>query len=91
MVISAKLNESQGNLDNAKAKLTQLTNLFPERRDAKLYLVDLYLNDNKYLLNSAKSAVQLLQPLSKQNPRDVIVWQKLQQASEILAKKCPRR
>ena len=86
MVISAKLNESQGNLDNAKAKLTQLTNLFPERRDAKLYLVDLYLNDNKYLLNSAKSAVQLLQPLSKQNPRDVIVWQKLQQASEILAK-----
>ena len=86
VVISAKLNESQGNLDNAKAKLTQLTNLFPERRDAKLYLVDLYLDDNKYLLNSAKSAVQLLQPLSKQNPRDVIVWQKLQQASEILAK-----
>ena len=35
---------------------------------------------------SGQKVLALLQPLSKQNPRDVMVWDRLQQASQLLAK-----
>jgi len=75
----------QGNVDVAIAKLQQLASVYPERTDVPRYLSDIYL---KYrpTAESGQKVLALLQPLSKQNPRDVMVWDRLQQASQLLAK-----
>lgn len=85
VIVSARLDEAQGNSQAAIDKLTRLANVMPERRDVKLYLSDSYLN-NKPTADNAATVLRLLQPVSKQFPKDVGVWQRLQQASQVLAK-----
>ena len=85
VVIFSQLAAQQGNVDVAIAKLQQLASVYPERTDVPRYLSDIYL---KYrpTAESGQQVLALLQPLSKQNPRDVMVWDRLQQASQLLAK-----
>lgn len=85
VIVSARLDEAQGNSQAAIDKLTRLANVMPERRDVKLYLSDSYLN-NKPTADNAATVLRLLQPVSKQFPKDIGVWQRLQQASQVLAK-----
>lgn len=84
VIVWAKLEHRQGNSQQAIAKLKNLQEILPERRDIRLYLVDMYLAQHQS--TDAQTVLRLLQPLSRQNPRDVQVWQRLQQASQILAK-----
>ncbi|MFL0426570.1 M48 family metalloprotease [Moraxella sp. 179-F 1C4 NHS] len=85
VVTFSQLAAQQGNADVAIAKLQQLAAVYPERTDVPRYLSDIYL---KYrpTAESGQKVLALLQPLSKQNPRDVMVWGRLQQASQLLAK-----
>ena len=85
VVTFSQLAAQQGNVDVAIAKLQQLAAVYPERTDVPRYLSDIYL---KYrpTAESGQKVLALLQPLSKQNPRDVMVWDRLQQASQLLAK-----
>ena len=85
VVTFSQLAAQQGNVDVAVAKLQQLASVYPERTDVPRYLSDIYL---KYrpTAESGQKVLALLQPLSKQNPRDVMVWDRLQQASQLLAK-----
>ena len=85
VVTFSQLAAQQGNVDVAIAKLQQLASVYPERADVPRYLSDIYL---KYrpTAESGQKVLALLQPLSKQNPRDVMVWDRLQQASQLLAK-----
>lgn len=85
VMIFSQLAAQQGNVDVAIAKLQQLASVYPERTDVPRYLSDIYL---KYrpTAESGQKVLALLQPLSKQNPRDVMVWDRLQQASQLLAK-----
>lgn len=85
VVTFSQLAAQQGNVDVAIAKLQQLTSVYPERTDVPRYLSDIYL---KYrpTAESGQKVLALLQPLSKQNPRDVMLWDRLQQASQLLAK-----
>jgi predicted Zn-dependent protease len=85
VVTFSHLAAQQGNVDVAIAKLQQLASVYPERTDVSRYLSDIYL---KYrpTAESGQKVLALLQPLSKQNPRDVMVWDRLQQASQLLAK-----
>ena len=85
VVIFSQLAAQRGNVDVAIAKLQQLASVYPERTDVPRYLSDIYL---KYrpTAESGQKVLALLQPLSKQNPRDVMVWDRLQQASQLLAK-----
>lgn len=85
VVTFSQLAAQQGNVDMAIAKLQQLAAVYPERTDVPRYLSDIYL---KYrpTAESGQQVLALLQPLSKQNPRDVMVWDRLQQASQLLAK-----
>lgn len=84
VLTSAKLDEKQNKIHIAIEKLQNLANLLPERKDIKLYLADLYLKRQQS--QDAQKVISLLQPLTKQYPRNIFVWQKLQQASEILTK-----
>lgn len=86
VITSANLLEKQGNYDKAIETLQNLVNLLPERKDLKLYLADIYLNNPKNTVYHAKQVIALLQPLSKQFDKNIFIWQKLQQASEILVK-----
>lgn len=85
VVTFSQLAAQQGNVDVAIAKLQQLASVYPERTDVPRYLSDIYL---KYrpTAESGQKVLALLQPLSKQNPRDVMLWDRLQQASQVLAK-----
>ena len=85
VVTFSQLAAQQGNVDVAIAKLQQLASVYPERTDVPRYLSDIYL---KYrpTAESGQQVLALLQPLSKQNPRDVTLWDRLQQASQLLAK-----
>lgn len=85
VVTFSQLAAQQGNVDVAIAKLQQLASVYPERTDVPRYLSDIYL---KYrpTAESGQKVLALLQPLSKQNPRDIMVWDRLQQASQLLAK-----
>lgn len=85
VVTFSQLAAQQGNVDVAIAKLQQLASVYPERTDVPRYLSDIYL---KYrpTAESGQKVLALLQPLSKQNSRDVMVWDRLQQASQLLAK-----
>ncbi|MBW4008952.1 M48 family metalloprotease [Moraxella osloensis] len=85
VVTFSQLAAQQGNVDVAIAKLQQLASVYPERTDVPRYLSDIYL---KYrpTAESGQKVLALLQPLSKQNPRDVTLWDRLQQASQLLAK-----
>ena len=85
VVTFSQLAAQQGNVDMAISKLQQLASVYPERTDVPRYLSDIYL---KYrpTAESGQQVLALLQPLSKQNPRDVMVWDRLQQASQLLAK-----
>ncbi len=85
VVIFSQLAAQQGNVDVAIAKLQQLAAVYPERTDVPRYLSDIYL---KYrpTAESGQQVLALLQPLSKRNPRDVMLWDRLQQASQLLAK-----
>ena len=85
VVTFSQLAAQQGNVDVAIAKLQQLVSVYPERTDVPRYLSDIYL---KYrpTAESGQKVLALLQPLSKQNPRDVMLWDRLQQASQLLAK-----
>ena len=85
VVTFSQLAAQQGNVDVAIAKLQQLASVYPERTDVPRYLSDIYL---KYrpTAESGQQVLALLQPLSKQNPRDVMLWDRLQQASQLLAK-----
>ncbi|ATQ83764.1 peptidase M48, Ste24p [Moraxella osloensis] len=85
VVTFSQLAAQQGNVDVAIAKLQQLASVYPERTDVPRYLSDIYL---KYrpTAESGQKVLALLQPLSKQNPRNVMVWDRLQQASQLLAK-----
>lgn len=85
VVTFSQLAAQQGNVDMAIAKLQQLASVYPERTDVPRYLSDIYL---KYrpTAESGQKVLALLQPLSKQNPRDVMLWDRLQQASQLLAK-----
>ena len=85
VVTFSQLAAQQGNVDVAIAKLQQLASVYPERTDVPRYLSDIYL---KYrpTAESGQKVLALLQPLSKQNPCDVMVWDRLQQASQLLAK-----
>ena len=85
VVTFSQLAAQQGNVDVAVAKLQQLASVYPERTDVPRYLSDIYL---KYrpTAESGQKVLALLQPLSKQNPRDVMLWDRLQQASQLLAK-----
>lgn len=86
VIVSAKLAEKQGHYQQAIQQLTSLVELFPERRDSKLYLVDSYLAIPNQQAENAQKAVQILQPLSYQYPKDIGIWQRLQQANQRLAK-----
>ncbi len=85
VVTFSQLAAQQGNVDVAIAKLQQLASVYPERTDVPRYLSDIYL---KYrpTAESGQQVLALLQPLSKQNPRDIMLWDRLQQASQLLAK-----
>ena len=85
VVTFSHLAAQQGDVDVAIAKLQQLASVYPERTDVPRYLSDIYL---KYrpTAESGQKVLALLQPLSKQNPRDVMLWDRLQQASQLLAK-----
>ena len=85
VVTFSQLAAQQGDVDVAIAKLQQLASVYPERTDVPRYLSDIYL---KYrpTAESGQKVLALLQPLSKQNPRDVMLWDRLQQASQLLAK-----
>lgn len=86
VMVTATLEQRQGKFDQAISRLTQLANVLPERRDIKLLLADIYLTKPTDTLNNAKTVQQLLQPLTRQFPKDINLWQRLEQASEILAK-----
>lgn len=85
VIVYSQIAAQQGSVDLAIAKLQQLASLYPERKDVPLYLTDIYL---KYrpTAESGQKVLTLLQPLSRQNPRDVMIWDRLQQASQLLAK-----
>lgn len=85
VVTFSQLAAQQGDVDVAIAKLQQLAAVYPERTDVPRYLSDIYL---KYqpTAESGQQVLALLQPLSKQNSRDVMLWDRLQQASQLLAK-----
>lgn len=85
VITMAKLNAEQGKTADAITQLTQLANLLPERRDLNLYLADIYLNQPANA-EYAQQVLNRLQPLSRRYPRDIAIWQRLQQASQILAK-----
>lgn len=86
VIVAATLDGRQSNHTQAIDKLTRLANIMPERRDIKLYLADAYLQNPTNAVSNANNVVQLLQPLSRQYPKDIAIWQKLEQASQILAK-----
>lgn len=86
VIVMATLEQRQGNFDSAIIRLTQLVNILPERRDIKLLLADAYLAKPTDTFNNAKIVQQLLQLLSRQYPKDIGIWQRLEQASQILAK-----
>ncbi len=86
VIVAATLEQRQGQFDAAITKLNRLANVFPERRDIKLYLADAFFDKPTDSINNAKQILTLLQPLSKQYPRDIAIWQRLEQASQILAK-----
>lgn len=85
VIIYSRLLVSQGNIDQAITKLTQLATLYPERMDIPLYISDIYL-DHTPTSSKAQAALSLLQPLSKQRPRDVAIWDRLAKAAQQLAK-----
>lgn len=85
VVVYSQLAAQQGNVDMAIAKLQQLASLYPERKDIPIYLSDIYLK-YRSTAESGQKVLALLQPLSRQNPRDVMIWDRLQQASQLLAK-----
>lgn len=85
VITAARLDERQGNITAAIQKLSSLANLLPERRDIALYLADLYLNQ-KTTIAQAQTVLNLLQPFSYQYPRDITIWDRMQQASQVLAK-----
>lgn len=88
VIMAATLQDRQGNTAQAITQLTTLANLLPERRDIKLYLADMYLNQATHdtAASNASQVIALLQPLSRQYPKDLAIWQRLQQASQTLAK-----
>lgn len=85
VVVYSQLAAQQSNVDMAIAKLQQLASLYPERKDIPIYLSDIYLK-YRSTAESGQKVLALLQPLSRQNPRDVMIWDRLQQASQLLAK-----
>lgn len=86
VIVSAQLSERQGNYQQAIQQLTNLSNLLPERRDIQLYLVDSYLTIPNNQTENAEKALTILQPLANQYPRDITIWQRLQQTNQRLAK-----
>lgn len=88
VIVSATLDERQGQPTLAIDKLTRLSAVLPERPDIVLYLADVYLNNTNAnnATESAKTVLQRLQLLAKQYPKDIGIWQRLQQASQLLAK-----
>ncbi|MFW2178406.1 MULTISPECIES: M48 family metalloprotease [unclassified Moraxella] len=84
VIVDATLNQKLGKTELAISQLTTLMNLLPERRDVKLYLSKIYLEQAN--VDNASKVLQLLQPLSKTYPKDLLIWQYLQQASQVLSK-----
>lgn len=85
VVLYSQMAARQGNVDAAIGKLQQLALLYPERKDVPLYLTDIYLT-YRPTVDSGQKVLAILQPLSRQNPRDVMLWDRMQQASQLLAK-----
>lgn len=86
VITQANLETAQGQHAQAITRLTALHNLMPERRDVVLYLVDAVLAKGNATPAELQSMANLLQPFSRQNPRDIQIWQRLQQLSQQLAK-----
>ena len=86
VIVQATLDTAQGQHAQAITRLTALHNLMPERRDIRLYLTDSVLAKGTPTQSELQTSANLLQPLSRQNPRDIQVWQRLEQISQQLAK-----
>lgn len=89
VIVQAKLDTTQGQHDQAIARLTALHNLMPERRDIVLYLTDSVLAKGNASQSELQTVVGLLQPLSHKTPQDVQIWQRLEQTSQQLSKISP--
>lgn len=86
VIVSATLDKRQNKIDQAISKLTALSAVMPERRDVTLYLAEAYLDKPNDTVNNANTVLKLLQPLSRQYPKDIAIWQRLEQASQTMAK-----
>ncbi len=71
----------QGQWQQAEKVLQAQHALYPERRDLRLYLADVYLH-----LGKPQPAQALLKPLLSRQAHDITVLSQMQQASELLAK-----
>lgn len=89
VIVQANLETAQGQHVQAINRLTALHNLMPERRDVVLYLADAVLVKGNATQAELQTIASLLQTLSRQNPRDVQIWQRLEQTSEQLTKVSP--
>lgn len=82
-VTQAQLAIAQGQTQLAIEILQTQQQLYPERRDLRIYLAQAY---NQLGRSEAAQAAQaLLQPQVQEQPSDIQAWQLLRQANEIIA------
>ncbi len=80
-ITQAQVLGMQGKWDKAEALLLPYHRLYPERRDIRLYLSDIWLQQQQY-----NDALAVLKPLLQSRPYDIEVLSRMQQAFEIMAK-----
>lgn len=80
-ITRSDLARAQGDWQSAAAILRAQHQLYPERRDLRLYLAQAYT-----ALGKASEAQTLLKPLTQQQESDLQAWYGLQQANDYLAK-----
>ena len=76
-IVQAHLHTAQHHYDKAVSALSRIHNIYPERRDLRLYLAHNLIHDGQIA-----EALALIQSLVHQNPHDVQAWQLIRQAYE---------
>ncbi|MFC6380531.1 M48 family metalloprotease [Psychrobacter glacincola] len=80
-ITQSQILTEQNKWQQAAEVLASQQQLYPERRDLRLYLAEALTNSNQ-----PTQAQALLKPLTEQQPSDRYAWQSLQLANEKLAK-----
>lgn len=71
------MHTAQHHYDKAVSALSRIHNIYPERRDLRLYLAHNLIHDGQFA-----KALALIQSLTHQNAYDVQAWQLIRQAYE---------